>query len=211
MKQFLLRGTILTITFYAVALALGGSILLRDFVPLTPMSVVSRKTHGGAGTFDIDLPLTGSPAIECRTDGGLIRDYTIVLTFSGNVIVTGDPQAQVTLGIGMIGSGGVSNGGMVTIDGNIVTIPLTNVGNAQIINVTLFGVNGVGNVVVPMAVLAGDVNGNGIVNASDVAQTKLLIGQPIDLTTFKCDVSTNGSINATDVTFLKSKVGTGLP
>ena len=210
MKQFLLQGTILTITCHAVAFAVGGSILLRDF-PLAPLSVVSRKTHGGGGTFDIDLPLSGSPGIECRTDGGLIRDYTIVLTFSGNVTVTGDPQAQVTSGIGMIGSGGVGNGGVVTIEGNIVTIPLTNVANAQIINVTLFGVNGVGNIVVPMAVLAGDVNANGVVNASDLAHTKLLVGEPIDLTTFRCDVSTNGSINATDVTFIKSKVGTGLP
>src|SRR5207253_8431742 len=36
---------------------------------LTPSSVVSRKSHGTAGTFGIDLPLTGNPGIECRSGG----------------------------------------------------------------------------------------------------------------------------------------------
>ena len=35
--------------------------------PPIPTSVVSRKTHGTAGDFDIDLPLAGNPGIECRT------------------------------------------------------------------------------------------------------------------------------------------------
>src|SRR5207253_8216237 len=65
------------------------------------------------------------------------NDYTMVVTFSGNVTVNGSPQAQVTMGTGTIGSGGVSNGGAVTVSGNMVTIPLTNVTNAQTINVTL--------------------------------------------------------------------------
>src|SRR2546428_7715051 len=37
--------------------------------PLTLVSAVSRKTHGAAGTFDIDLPLTGEPGVECRSAG----------------------------------------------------------------------------------------------------------------------------------------------
>src|SRR5205814_9923252 len=30
-------------------------------IPPVPVSAVSTKTHGAAGTFDIDLPLTGNP------------------------------------------------------------------------------------------------------------------------------------------------------
>ena len=166
--------------------------------------------HGNAGNFDINFPLTGSPGIECRSAGGT-NDYTIIATFGNAVTVNGNPQAQVSLGTGSIGSGGVSNGGMVTISGNTVTIPLTNVSNAQTINVTLFGVNGSGNVVIPMSVLVGDVNGNGTVNAADVAQAKARIGQPIDQTNFRWDVNTNGNINAADVSIIKSNLGTGLP
>ncbi len=185
------------------------SISLRDCA-LTPTNVVSRKTHGGAGGFDINLPLTGSPGIECRTTGGT-NDFTIIATFSGAVTVNGNPQAQVTLGTGTIGSGGVSNGGTVIISGNTVTIPLTNVANAQTINVTLFGVNGSGNVVIPMGVLVGDVNANRTVNAADVAQAKSRIGQAVDQTNFRSDVNANGSINAGDVSIIKSDLGTGLP
>ena len=34
--------------------------------PLQLTSAVSRMTHGGAGDFDVNLPLTGEPGVECR-------------------------------------------------------------------------------------------------------------------------------------------------
>ena len=173
-------------------------------------SAVSRETHGAAGTFDVDLPLAGAHGIEPRR-GGQTNDYTMVITFSANVTVNGSPQAAVTSGIGTIGSNGINNGGMVSVNGNIVTVPLTNVANAQAINVTLNNVNGSTNVTIPMGVLIGDVNGNGAVNASDVALTKSRIGQPISQTNFRADVNAGGAINATDVSLVKSLVGTGLP
>jgi N-acetylneuraminic acid mutarotase len=187
----------------------GGRYCAQQQPPLL-QDAVSRKTHGAAGTFDVDLPLTGTPGIECRT-GGSTNDHAIDVTFSSSVTVNGNPQAAVTAGIGTVGSEGKSNGGMVLINGNIVTVPLTNVANAQTINVTLFGVNGTSNLVIPMSVLVGDVNGNGAVNASDIALTKSRIGQPINETDFRADVSAGGSINATDVSIVKSNIGTALP
>ena len=168
-------------------------------------SAVSRKTHGGAGDFDINLPLTGTTGVECRS-GGATNDYTMVVTFSTNVSVTGSPQAQVTLGTGTIGSGGVSNGGMVTVAGNIVTIPLTNVADQQTINVTLNGVNGAINVVIPMSRLLGDTNANRVVNASDVAQTKGQLGQVVTVANFRSDVNANGAINSNDVALIKANI-----
>ena len=176
-------------------------------------SAVSRKTHGGAGNFDVNLPLSGTPGIECRNTGGT-NDYMIVATFTGNVAVTGSPQAQVTLGTGCVGSGGTCNGN-VTVTGNSVTIPLTNINNAQTINVRLNGVsNGTAtdapaaDVIIPMTLLTGDVNESGSVNASDVALTKSRVGQSVDGTTFRADVNANGVINATDVSLVKSSIGT---
>ena len=187
----------------------GVSVFLRDCA-LTPTSIVSRMTHGSAGTFDINLPLTGSPGIECRTTGRTTNDYTIIVTFPGAVTVNGNPQAAVTLGAGCVGSSGACSGS-VNISGNTVTIPLTNVTNAQTINVTLFQVNSGGNVVIPIGVLAGDVNGNGAVNASDVALAKSRLGQPVDATNFRADANFNGTINASDLSLVKSYLGTGLP
>src|SRR4029077_16742137 len=40
-------------------------------------SAFSRKTHGAAGTFDIELPLTGSVGVECR----LGPTYQMIIDF----------------------------------------------------------------------------------------------------------------------------------
>jgi hypothetical protein len=174
-----------------------------------PQSAVSRKTHGAAGTFDVALPLSGAPGIECRS-GGATNDYSIVVTFGGNVTVTGSPQAQVTHGTGCVGTGGACNGN-VSISGSTVTIPLTNVANAQKLAVTLNNVNGAINVTIPMGVLVGDTNSNGTVNAADVAQTKGHLGQSVDASNYRFDVNTNGSINAADTAIIKQNSGTSLP
>ena len=180
--------------------------------PAAPVaqSAVSRKPHGGLGNFDIDMPLTGPRGVECRS-GGPTNDYQLAVTFPASIDVAGNPQAQVTAGVGTIGSNGVANGGAVTVSGSVVTIPLTNVANAQTINVTLNAVNRSGNVTIPMSILIGDANGNGAVNATDVALTKSKIGSPVDGTTFRVDLNTNGAINATDTGLVKSHLGTALP
>ena len=187
----------------------GGRYCPQSSAP-TILSAVSRKSHGDAGSFDVDLSLTGTPGTECR-NGGATNDYTMVVTFSANVSVNGTPQAVVTSGIGTIGSSGVGDGGQVSIAENVVTVPLTNVANAQTIEVTLYAVNGSTNITVPMSILIGDTNGNGAVNAADVSQTKSRVGNTVGGTSFRSDVNANGAINAGDVSITKSNVGSGLP
>ncbi len=192
----------------------NGAVHAYAMLPIgpTPTGAVSRKIHGAAGDFDIDLPLTGPVGIECRS-GGATNDYQMVLTFAGPVTVNGNPQAQVTAGPGIVGTGGVSNGGMVTVNGNMVTIPLTSVagGTGMItVQVTLFNVDDgstQGAVMIPMGVRIGDVNGNGQVNASDVTLCKSHIGQPLDAMNFRSDINASGVINATDTAIVKSNVG----
>ncbi len=90
-------------------------------------------------------------------------------------------------------------------------MPLTNVANAQTIQVTLNGVNGSTNFAIPMSILIGHTNGNGTVNASDLSQTKSRVGHALDGTNFRSDVNANGYIDVVDVSIAKSSVGTGLP
>ena len=71
-------------------------VLVTSATP-TVTGAVSRKAHGGAGNFDVNLPLTGTPGIEDRT-GGATNDYTMVVTFSGNVTVTGQPAGRSDVG-----------------------------------------------------------------------------------------------------------------
>ena len=193
----------------SIFLNTGGVYRAQPFTPLL-QGAVSQKTHGSAGSFDVDLPLSGASGTECRI-GGPTGDYTIVLTFLANVSVSASPQATVTAGVGVIGRGGVSNGGVVVTSGNVVTIPLTNVANAQTINVTLNNVNGSTNLTIPMRVLVGDTNGNGTVNATDVSLIKARSGQAVDATTLRADVTADGNINATDISLVKSLSGTSLP
>jgi uncharacterized delta-60 repeat protein len=181
-------------------------------IPPTPVQVVSLKTHG-ASDFGINLPLTGTPGVECRS-GGATSDYKVVITFANAVTVTGGPQADVTTGIGDIGTNGLSNGGAVEINGAVVTVSLTNVFNAQTIAITLFNVSdgtNTGNVTIPMSVLIGDTTGNGIVSSSDISQTKLRTGQVVGESNFRSDITANGAISSADVSLAKSKSGTGLP
>jgi len=187
----------------------GGGYCAQPSTPLV-QSAVSRKTHGSAGDFDIPVPLNGTPGIECRS-GGTTNDYTLVVTFLANVSVSGNPQAAVTSGVGTIGSGGVSNGGRVIVADNVVTIPLTNVGNAQAIQVTLYGVNGTTDFEIPMSILIGDTTGNGTVNAGDVGQAKSRVAQQVNTTNFRADVNADGYIDAGDIGIVKSNAGTGLP
>ena len=86
--------------------------------------------------------------------------------------------------------------------------------NAQRITVTLFNVNdgtNSGDVPVSMGVLVGDVNGNAVVNASDVSLTKSQVGMAVSSSNFREDVNANGTISSTDVAIVKSDVGTSLP
>jgi len=187
--------------------AMGNPIETSEFSaffyhPPIPTGAVSRKTHGGAGTFDINLPLTGNVGIECRS-GGATNDYQMIINFATSVTVG---SASVSSGTGSVSGFSVS--------GSQVTVNLTGVTNVQRIAVTLFNVNdgtNRGNVPVPMGMLIGDVNGNASVNATDVAQTKSQVGQPVGMSNFREDVNANGTISATDVAIVKSDVGTSLP
>jgi autotransporter-associated beta strand protein len=171
---------------------------------LATTKAVSRKVHGAAGSFDVDLPLTGSPGIECRSGGGSGGDYELVVTFYNPVTFT---NAAVTAGTGFVAS---TSGNGTTL----VTVNLSGVANAQTISVALFNLNdGVNttNLVIPMGVLIGDVNANRVVNATDVAQTKAQVGQPVTTSNFRADVNPNGIINASDVIHVKGLSGTFLP
>jgi uncharacterized MnhB-related membrane protein len=100
------------------------------------------------------------------------------------------------------------------VSGSQVTVNLTGVTNVQVITVLLSNVNDGthnGDTSVSMGVLIGDVNGNAVVNASDVSLTKSQVGQAVSGTNFREDVNANGTISATDVALVKSDVGTALP
>jgi hypothetical protein len=168
-------------------------------------SAVSRKVHGVAGSFDVALPLSGAPGIECRS-GGSNGNHTLLITFT-NQVVSGD--AAVSGGVGTVA-------GPPTFSGNTMTVDLTGVANAQLVTVTLSNVidqfsQTLPNTAITAALLVGDTNSNGVVNASDVSQTKSQLGQTVTSANFRTDINANGTINAADDAIVKANSGTSLP
>lgn len=168
------------------------------------VKAVSRKTHGLNPTpFNVDLPLSGTPGIECRTgQGANSNNHQVVVTFAAPVTLT---SAAVTSGTGSVSS--------TIVAGNEVTVNLTGVANEQTIAITLFGVNdgtGPGNAVIQMSILAGDTNADRRVNVGDTNQTKSRSGQTTNNGNFRSDVNLDGRINVGDTNFVKSHSGDNL-
>jgi len=170
------------------------------------VGAASRKIHG-ATAYDIDLPLTGNPGIECSS-GGANGDYTMAFKFAVALSTVGN--ATVT------GTGSVSSRAIDGTDARQYNVNLTGVANAQNLTVTLTNVTDVaGNisssVSATMGVLAGDTTGNGRVNSSDISQTQSQAGLPVTADNFREDVTVNGAINSSDISFVQSQSGMALP
>ncbi len=162
-------------------------------------------THGSAGTFGISLP-AGGRGIEPRlgTGTGPGRGYTIVVHFDRAV---NGGNASLT-GTGAVGS--------VSFNGNDMIIPLTGVTDRQTItltvqNVTTPGGGSLSSDSRQIGFLAGDVNGSGSINTTDVGIVKSNSGATVTGSNFTSDVVVTGSINATDVGVVKSNSGGMLP
>ncbi|MEO5720579.1 MAG: choice-of-anchor Q domain-containing protein [Chthoniobacterales bacterium] len=166
---------------------------------------VSRKTHGMAGTFDINLPFSSPFGVECRS-GGPNNSHALVFTFN-NPVVSGSASV-------ITGTGSVS--GSPVFAGNTMTVNLINVTDIQLLTVTLSGVTDsfgqvLQNTSASAKFLCGDTNGNSSVSATDIGQTKAEAGSPVGAGNFRVDTNVNGSITASDIAQVKSRSGDSLP
>ena len=185
--------------------SIGGGWTLNITTQLAPpLSAVSRKTHTLAGDFDVDLPITGAPGIECRT-GGPNGDHKVLIKFA-NAVSVGGASVASSDGQAMVSSFSVS--------GAVVTVNLTKVTNKQTIVITLTNVSdstNIGNASISMGVLLGDTSGDGVVNSADITQTRSQSGKVPDAGNFREDLSVDGVINSADITLVRRQSGTALP
>ncbi len=172
-----------------------------------PMTAVSRKTHGSAGTFDVDLPLTGTTGIECRIgQGANSNNHKVIFTFAVPVAVN---SVTVTPG-----SGGTASVASSFFAGNQITVNLTNVSNAQTLTINLNGLTDggdFGNISWPMGVLLGDVNASRRVDAADVSLVRQQTLQTVTSSNFREDINATGRIDAADVSIARQQTLTSLP
>jgi hypothetical protein len=174
--------------------------------PVQLNTVVSRKVHGSAGTFDINLPLTGTRGVECRSPGQTDTsgvDYKIVFTFANNITTCG--------------TAGTTGGSVVSgPNANQCTENLNGIPNGQYTTVTLNGVTDAvgnsGNVIGPqMGLLVGDVNASGLVTSGDTNLCKAQALQTVTSANFRNDVNASGAITTGDVNIIKQNALSQLP
>jgi hypothetical protein len=169
------------------------------------LRVVSRKSHGNAGTFDVDLTAGG---IECRS-GDPDGNYTMVFTFANPL--TNVAGVSVTGGTGSVASSNIDGS-----DPHSYVVNLTGVTNAQRVTVTLQNLaDAVGNkssaVSAQMAVLIGDVNGSSRVDAADVSLVRQQTLQAVTSSNFRQDINASGRIDSADVSIARQQTLTALP
>ena len=175
-----------------------ASVTPSNAAPLTPIAVVTRKTHGTAGTYD--LPVDTAPAAVTAEPRTIGAGHTIVFQFNQMITTTG------TVTVTPVGSASA------VVSGFDVVVTLTGVPDNQRVSMSLGDVNGVGvNVTAIIGFLVGDVNNTRSVNSSDISGVKARSGQTTTGLNFRFDVNASGAINSSDISAVKARSGLVLP
>jgi carboxypeptidase T len=164
----------------------------------TLLSAASRLTHGGAGTFEIPMPLTGVSGVEDRSSS----TYNAVFTFDGPV---SSGEVLVLSGTATVGP--------ILFSGNTMTAQLTGVTSAEVVTLRVQNINGDGQLHgdVPFGFLTADINGNRIVDRPDQQQLQADRGQPITASNFRDDIDLSGTIDQPDLQSVKTNRGHSIP
>jgi PKD repeat protein len=170
-------------------------------------SIGSREIHGSAGPFDVDLPLSGTAGIECRSPGPG-NTFNLIYTFNKAVNAAG--AATLTQGSGAVGQAAIGP------NPNQVTVPLSGVTNAQHFGARLDGAQDdvgaiLNNLSARMDVLLGDVNASRGVDGNDVSGVQSHTRQPVTSVNFRYDVNASGGIDGNDVSITQGHTRTSLP
>lgn len=161
------------------------------------VSAASRVTHGSAGAFDIDMPLSGPSGVEDRVQS----TYLAIFTFDAPVT---SGQAEIVTG--------TATAGTPTFSGNTMTVPLSGVANEQVVTVRVKNINGAGGQTdVPFGFLIADASANRKVDKPDYNGVRAQQHQPVTSSNFRDDVDANGLINKQDVNQVKAHQGESIP
>ncbi len=165
---------------------------------LNLVSAASRLTHGPAGTFDVNMPLTGISGVECRS----ATTYNAVFTFDAPVT-----SGEVTV------TGGTATVGAITFSGNSMTAQLTGVTAAEVVTLHTQNINGDGQPHgdVQFGFLVGDPDANRVVAKPDQRLVQGQLNQPVTSANFREDLNADGRIKNADVNLVKANRGHSIP
>jgi uncharacterized repeat protein (TIGR01451 family) len=156
--------------------------------------------------FAINLPLAGPSGVEDRSPKPHMR-FVIAMTFNNAISSIG--EASTTCG----------DVEKTSISGDTVTVHLINVPhscNGSDVTVAVDNViDDMGNTLdsasVTMGLLLGDVNGDRVVDSTDLAIIRADRGQQTGDSNYRADVTNDGVVNSADVQLAEKQLGTSLP
>ena len=162
------------------------------------LSAASRLTHGAAGTFDVNMPLTGVSGVECRS----ATTYNAVFTFDAPVT-----SGEVTV------TGGTATVGPITFSGNSMTAQLTGVTTAEIVTLHTQNINGDGQSHgdVPFGFLVADADASRLVAKPDQTLVQGQVNQPVTSANFREDLNADGRIKSSDTNLVKTNKNHSIP
>lgn len=163
------------------------------------VSAVSRRSHGAAGVFDVNV--TAPSAVECRKGGAT----SIIVGFDKPVRQVSGALADVQVDLGSVIS--------LAVDGATLSIGLSGVVGPQPVTLSFPGIvaHDTGAVVgegLCFRVLPGDVSGDGMVDPSDVIAIRAHLIQPVNSTNYRSDMTADGVINSFDVVGVRGRYET---
>jgi len=172
--------------------------VVESSASLTLLSAASRLTHGTAGTFDVNMPLTGTSGVEDRS----ASIYNAVFTF--NAPVTSGEVSLVS---------GTATVGPISFNGNSMTAQLTGVTATETVVLRVENINGDGmpHGDVSFGFLTGDADANRTVGRADKTAVHDQLNQPVTSANFRDDLNASGSITNGDVQIVKANQGHVLP
>lgn len=184
--------------------ASGVVVVTPSVGALSLIGVVSRKTHGMSGDFDLPidpLPLIGgSVSVEprARIVAG-VASHTIIFQFSGPITSVG--VATTTAG----------TAAAATFLNNEVTVVLSGIADRQRVTVSVPGVNATLPVSASIGFLVGDVNGTRDVDTLDISPIRAKSGlTSVTTTTFKLDLNADGAVDTLDISAVRARAGAGI-
>ncbi|MEP7157412.1 MAG: hypothetical protein ABI905_16650 [Betaproteobacteria bacterium] len=165
------------------------------------IGVKSRKSHGVAGVFDVDIneatPISGAVSVEPRAIGA---GHTIVFQFNaainsvGPVSVMDESAASVPV--------------TVTPVANEVIVSIGALVDTRRLSFSIPTVNGtLVNAAASIGFLVGDVNETRSVTDDDLSRARARSGQVTNGSNFRHDVNATGTVSAADLAALKARTG----
>jgi hypothetical protein len=185
--------------------AAGADNMMEFFAaPLVLQTVVSRKSHGAAGTFDLALGLVATnPTTEPRS-GGAGGNHTVVFTFDQPL--TGGTAAVAA---------GTAVASVPTFSGNSMIVPLSGVHDQQYVTVDVTNVasggGGTGSASVRIGFLLGDVNQNRVVTLADLGLVNQQLAQFVTAANYLKDVNVSGTLSLADKGITNANLTKALP